>query len=41
MPRAVSASMIKNTSKGNKGRIAITKVRTGSSKPTIKVTKKK
>lgn len=41
MPRAISASMTKNTSRGNKTRINITRTRTGSRKPTIKVTKKK
>lgn len=41
MPRAISASMTKNTSKGNKTRISITPKRTTARRPIIKVTKKK
>ena len=41
MPRAISASMTKNTNKGNKRQISISRVRTGTRKPTIRITKKK
>lgn len=41
MPRAISASMTKNTSRGNKKRISMTRVRTGSKKARIKISKKK
>lgn len=40
MPRVVHASMTKNTNRGNKKRINVSRVTAGRRKPVIKVSKK-